>query len=138
MSSALAEPAALIIPQGFLLHTMGIGGETGQHIEDIFNFREGCHPAGGPEQGWQTSGSSCLTRLAFNLWNGWNADGCATPYDLFTTSGCNLHVGSGSASVPGVLQGAPGPQYESGQIRWDGAERKNSEIKANARKDLKA
>ena len=37
-------------------------------------------------KGWQTSGSSCLTRLAFNLWNGWNADGCATPYDLFTTS----------------------------------------------------
>ena len=40
----------------------------------------------GLNKGWQTSGSTCLTRLAFNLCNGWNSDGYATPYDLFGTS----------------------------------------------------
>ena len=55
-------------------YTMGISSETRKHIEDVFNFREDAiRPEG-------------LNRLAFNLWNGWNVDGCATPYDLFTTS----------------------------------------------------
>lgn len=67
-------------------YTMGISSETRKHIEDVFNFREDAILPEGLNKGWQTSGSSCLTRLAFNLWNGWNADGCATPYDLFTTS----------------------------------------------------
>ena len=67
-------------------YTMGISGETRKHIEDVFNFREDAIRPEGMNKGWQTSGTSCLTRLAFNLWNGWNADGCATPYDLFTTS----------------------------------------------------
>ena len=104
-------------------YTMGISSETRKHIEDVFNFREDAIRPEGLNKGWQTSGSSCLTRLAFNLWNGWNADGCATPYDLFTTSDATYML--------------EGPQYESGQIRWDGVERKNSELKANARKDLR-
>ena len=116
-------------------YTMGISSETRKHIEDVFNFREDAIRPEGLNKGWQTSGSSCLTRLAFNLWNGWNVDGCALR--SIHHFGCNLHVGSGSASVPGVLQEPPGPQYESGQIRWDGVERKNSELKANARKDLR-
>ena len=60
-------------------YTMGISGDTRHHIEDVIRPE-------GLNKGWQTSGSSCLTRLAFNLWNGWNADGCATPYDLFSSS----------------------------------------------------
>ena len=52
----------------------------------IFDFQEDVIRPEGLNKGWQTSGSSCLTRLAFNLWNGWNTDGCATPYDLFITS----------------------------------------------------
>ena len=59
-------------------YTMGISGETRKHIEDVFNFREDAIRPEGMNKGWQTSGTSCLTRLAFNLWNGWNADGCAT------------------------------------------------------------
>lgn len=94
-------------------YTMGISGDTRHHIEDVYDFRDDVIRPEGLSKGWQTSGSSCLTRLAFNLWNGWNADGCATPYDLFSSSDA------------------------AGQIRWDGAERKNTEIKANARKDLK-
>ena len=48
-------------------YTMGISGETRKHTEDIFNFREDAIRPEGLNRGWQTSGSSCLTRLAFNL-----------------------------------------------------------------------
>ena len=67
-------------------YTMGISDETRKHVEDVFDFRENVIRPEGLNKGWQTSGSSCLIRLAFNLWNGWNADGYATPYDLFSTS----------------------------------------------------
>lgn len=67
-------------------YTMSISNETRKHVEDVFDFQEDIIRPEGLNKGWQTSGSSCLTRLAFNLWNGWNADGCATPHDLFTTS----------------------------------------------------
>ena len=53
-------------------YTMGISSETRKHIEDVFNFREDAIRPEGLNKGWQTSGSSCLTRLAFNLWNGWS------------------------------------------------------------------
>jgi len=65
---------------------MGISDEIRKHVEDVFDFRENVIRPEGLNKGWQTSGSSCLIRLAFNLWNGWNADGYATPYDLFSTS----------------------------------------------------
>lgn len=67
-------------------YTMGISNETRKHVDDVFDFQEDVIRPEGLNKGWQTSGSSCITRLAFNLWNGWNADGCATPYDLFSTS----------------------------------------------------
>ena len=67
-------------------YTAGISRETRKHIEDIFDFQDDTIRPEGLNKGWQTSGSSCLTRLAFNLWNGWNEDGCATPYNLFGTS----------------------------------------------------
>ena len=67
-------------------YTMGISGDTRNHIEDVFDFQEDVIRPEGLNKGWQTSGSTSLTRLAFNLWNGWNSDGGATPYDLFTTS----------------------------------------------------
>ena len=56
-------------------YTMGISDETRKHVEDVFDFQEDVIRPEGLNKGWQTSGSSCLTRLAFNLWNGWNADG---------------------------------------------------------------
>lgn len=67
-------------------YTMGISSETRKHIEDVFDFRDDMIRPEGLNKGWQTSGSMCLTRLAFNLWNGWNGDGGATLYDLFATS----------------------------------------------------
>ena len=61
-------------------YTMGISDETRKHVEDVFDFQEDVIRPEGLNKGWQTSGSSCLTRLAFNLWNGWNADGYASQY----------------------------------------------------------
>ena len=67
-------------------YTMGISSETRMHIHDCFNFRDDVIRPDCLSRGWQTSGSSRVTRMAFNLWNGWNADGLATPYELFATS----------------------------------------------------
>ena len=67
-------------------YTMGISSETRTHIHDCFNFRDDVIRPDCLSRGWQTSGSSRVTRMAFNLWNGWNADGLATPYELFATS----------------------------------------------------
>lgn len=64
-------------------YTMGISSETRMHIHDCFNFRDDVIRPDCLSRGWQTSGSSRVTRMAFNLWNGWNADGLATPYELF-------------------------------------------------------
>ena len=82
----LARTAGLDPSHKAFFYTMGISSETRKHVEDVFDFHEDVIRPGGLNKGWQTSGSSCLTRLAFNLWNGWNEDGCATPYDLFSTS----------------------------------------------------
>ena len=67
-------------------YTMGISSETRMHIHDCFNFRDDVIRPDCLSRGWQTSGSSRVTRMAFNLWNGWNAEGLATPYELFATS----------------------------------------------------
>lgn len=82
----LARTAGLDPYHKAFFYTMGISSETRKHVEDVFDFHEDVIRPGGLNKGWQTSGSSCLIRLAFNLWNGWNEDGCATPYDLFSTS----------------------------------------------------
>ena len=69
-----------------LCYCLGINDDTRRNANRIYDFKTGCVKTECLHEGWQTSGSSCLTRLAFNLWNGWNEDGCATPYDLFSTS----------------------------------------------------
>ena len=82
----LAQTGSLDPYHKAFFYTMGISGDTRHHIEDVYDFRDDVIRPEGLNKGWQTSGSSCPTRLAFNLWNGWNADGCATPYDLFSSS----------------------------------------------------
>lgn len=64
-------------------YVMGLSRDTRHHIDQVFDFSEDAIRPNCLEEGWQTSGSARLTRLAFNLWNGWNSDGMATPYDLF-------------------------------------------------------
>lgn len=64
-------------------YVVGISSDTRNNIQKIFDFEEDCIRPDCINDGWQTSGTERITRLAFNLWNGWNTDGYATPYDLF-------------------------------------------------------
>ena len=72
---------------------MGITDETRRHIGDIYDFEErGITPekAFGP---WQTGTSIKITRLAFNLYNGYCGEDDDvgepdryTPYEIFCNS----------------------------------------------------
>lgn len=66
-----------------------------QHLDDLFNFEDDGIKPEGINEAWQTGTSLKTTRLAFNLWNGCNADdgesgnGASplyTPAELFCTS----------------------------------------------------
>ncbi len=49
-------------------------------------FKERLIKPGALHEGWQTGGSARLTRLAFNLWNGYVEKGeesLSTPYEMF-------------------------------------------------------
>ncbi|MBW4080259.1 DUF6075 family protein [Paenibacillus sp. S150] len=77
-----------------LFYLLGLTPQTRQHIQDIYDYEESCIRLEGLEQGWQTSSSIKLTRLAFNLFNGYTGDSEAdrdysrnySPYHLFDTS----------------------------------------------------
>lgn len=67
-------------------YTAGICEETREHITDLFDFEEHLIKPEGLRKGWQTGGSVRVTRLAFNLWNGWMESGkesLSTPQNLF-------------------------------------------------------
>ena len=69
-----------------LFYLLGVSAETRRHIESLFDFAEDAILPEGLATGWQTSGTGCLCRLAFNLWNGYTEPGreqSYTPYDLF-------------------------------------------------------
>ena len=69
-----------------LFYTLGICPDTREHMGDLFDFKEQLIKPEGLSKGWQTGGSRRVTRLAFNLWNGWReegAEGFSTPYELF-------------------------------------------------------
>lgn len=74
-----------------LFYTLGLTEETRTHIKDLYDFNRHLIMPGGLRRGWQTSGSRCVTKMAFNLYNGYAGhDGTMsaefTPYDLFDTS----------------------------------------------------
>lgn len=67
-------------------YCIGISDMTRQHVDRLFDFRERVIKPRGLHEGWQTGGSSRLTRLAFNLWNGYVEKGyehLSTPYEIF-------------------------------------------------------
>ncbi|MDL2248502.1 DUF6075 family protein [Tyzzerella sp. OttesenSCG-928-J15] len=72
-----------------LFYTLGLTDETRRHIAGLYNFKEKGIEFDGLTKGWQTSTSIRVTRLAFNLFNGWNGDDGIdrpefyTPYELF-------------------------------------------------------
>ncbi len=69
-----------------LFYLLGVCDETRRRIDSMFDFREMGIKSESLHTPWQTGGTSHLTRLAFNLWNGWTEDGkehLSTPYELF-------------------------------------------------------
>lgn len=46
-----------------------------KHVEEIFDFKENVIKTESLKKAWQTGTSKKTTRLAFNLWNGWDTDG---------------------------------------------------------------
>ena len=55
------------------------------NIDACFNFEKDEIKPESLAAGWQTSGTTKLTRFAYNLWNGCDDKSC-TPYDLFDCS----------------------------------------------------
>lgn len=69
-----------------LFYTFGIDQSCRENFDDVFNMQDHRIKPEGLHQGWQTSGSECATKLAFNLWNGFvegEHEKGSTPYDVF-------------------------------------------------------
>lgn len=67
-------------------YCVGISDTTRRNVERIFDFKQGHIRPEGLHEGWQTGSSIRLTRLAFNLWNGYTERGdeqMSTPYEIF-------------------------------------------------------
>ena len=67
-------------------YCVGISDTTRRNVERIFDFKQGHIRPEGLHEGWQTGGSIRLTRLAFNLWNGYTEkedERMSTPYEIF-------------------------------------------------------
>ncbi|MCD9025414.1 DUF6075 family protein [Cohnella silvisoli] len=72
-----------------LFYTLGISRDTRSHIHDLFDFTNGGIKSKGLSASWQTGSSIRVSRLAFNLWNGWTEAGgerYSTPHELFDCS----------------------------------------------------
>lgn len=67
-------------------YCVGISGSARTNVGRLFDFAEHRIKPGGLHEGWQTGGTVRLTRLAFNLWNGYVEEGnetMSTPYEIF-------------------------------------------------------
>lgn len=53
-----------------LIYTLGISKDCRKHINSIYDFETGCVKPDCLHEGWITSGSARVIRLAFNLYNG--------------------------------------------------------------------
>lgn len=51
-----------------LVYCLGISADTRAHIDSIYNFKEGYVKPECLQEGWQTSGSVRVVRMAFNLY----------------------------------------------------------------------
>lgn len=76
---AFYEDHAAITEQGddfqALIYTLGISRDCREHFSRLYDPADRCILTGGLFEGWQTSGSKKITRLAFNLFTWHTADG---------------------------------------------------------------
>ena len=77
-----------------LFYTLGLTDETRRHIETLYDFKNRCIITEGLFDGFQTGTSIKVTRMAFNLFNGFTGDTQASekdspslysPYNLYDT-----------------------------------------------------
>jgi len=61
-----------------LVYCLGISGDTRQNIKRIFDFKRDCVKTECLGDGWITSGSARIVRMAFNLF----CNGTPSAYDL--------------------------------------------------------
>lgn len=52
-----------------LIYCLGIDQDTREHVDRIYDFNTGLIKPKCMEEGWQTSGSRKIVRMAFNLFN---------------------------------------------------------------------
>lgn len=50
------------------IYCLGISRDTREHVNQIYDFKTGCVKTKCLSEGWQTSGSMKVVRLAFNLY----------------------------------------------------------------------
>lgn len=62
-------------------YLFGLTTETRENINSLFDFQQDSIRPNGLDAGWQTSATARITRLAFNLWNGYVS---AQNYQLYT------------------------------------------------------
>jgi hypothetical protein len=69
-----------------LFYTLGLTDETRRNINNLYDFKENGINPDGMHGGWQTSTSWKVTKLAFNLYNGFGDPDAEeyTPYELFS------------------------------------------------------
>ena len=51
-----------------LVYCLGIDRDTRENVNKIYNFKTGCVKTECLQEGWQTSGSLRIVRMAFNLY----------------------------------------------------------------------
>lgn len=51
-----------------LVYCLGIDEDTRNHVNSIYDFKTGCVKTECLNEGWQTSGSVKIVRMAFNLY----------------------------------------------------------------------
>lgn len=65
------------VPDGYFrafLYLCGLCPDTQAHFHRLFDWDEWCIRPEGLSEGWQTGTTKKITRLAFNLWNGYGAE----------------------------------------------------------------
>ena len=62
-----------------LIYCLGIDRDTRDNVNKIYNFKTGCVKTECLQEGWQTSGSLRIVRMAFNLY----CNGTPSVEDLF-------------------------------------------------------
>lgn len=57
-----------------LLYLLSMTDETRSHFEEVFDIKEKGINFDALDKSWQTGTTSKVTKLAFNLWNGYSGD----------------------------------------------------------------